>query len=132
MLTNNSHILASTSESPWVCDPSEASNVTFNMLIMQSVACCHSSNQMLLKIVLSGPLLLLCQLMLACPLQQGFFLQGCPGQPRPQLPLQLMPRPEAASSYVSEDCMQCDTLRGSETKRCSAVVLLQTVLQTSQ
>jgi len=66
------------------------------------------------------------------PLQQGPSLQGCPEQSRPQLPLRLMPRPEAASSYASEDCMQCDTLRGAEThmvkplicKRRSAVVLL--------
>ncbi len=131
MLIDYSYNVACTSKSPWVCCPSEASNVTFNMLIMHSIACCHSSNQMLLEIILSRPLELLCQLLLAWPLQQGPSLQGCPEQPRPQLPLRLMPRPEAASSYASEDCMQCDILRGAEThmiksltcKRHNAVVL---------
>ena len=131
VLIDNSCNVACTSNSLWVCCPNEATNVTSNILIMHSVACCHSSNQMLLDIILSGPLELLCQLLLACPLQQGLCLQGCLEQPRPQLPLQLMPRPEAASSYASEDCMQCDISRGDEThmvksltcKRHKAVVL---------
>jgi len=70
---------------------------------------------MQLEIILSGPLELLCQLLLAWPLQQGLCLQGCPEQPRPQLLLRLMPRPEAASSCASEDCMQCDISRGADT-----------------
>ena len=130
MLIDNSYNVACTSKRPWVCCPNEATNVTSNMLITHSIACCHSSNRMLLEIILSKPLELLFQLLLAWSLQQGLCLQGCPEQPRPQLQLQLWPRPEAASSYASEDCMQCDTLRCAEThmvklltcKRRSAVV----------
>ena len=140
VLIDNSCNVACTSNSLWVCCPNEATNVTSNILIMHSVACCHSSNQMLLKIILSRPLELLCQLLLACPLQQGLCLQGCLEQPRPQLPLQLMPRPEAASSYASQDCMQCDILRGGENhmvkpltcKRHNAVLLPWTLLQRLQ
>ena len=128
VLSNITYTFACTSKSPWVCCPSEAQN----MLIMHSMLLSQQ-----LKLILSGPLELLCQLLLAWPLQQGPSLQGCPEQPRPQLPLRLMPRPEAASSYASQDCMQCDILRGGENhmvkpltcKRHNAVLLPWTLLQ---
>ena len=43
MLIVNSYNLACTSKSSWMCCSSEASNVTFNMLIMHSV--CMLSQQ---------------------------------------------------------------------------------------